>query len=304
MHSLEATGGNAARIDAEKSCACSGVRFCAACSDPALRLAWGMRPPIAEPPCLSEADGVTGRARDGSEVHRFDGGRQAAPGCPGFSGLIVWRDFVTEAEAARLLDDVESRPFEPAQSGKGKQHFGPRVNFRKRRMRVRGFEGLPGWAHALERRVRERVAREPRVPGLTRALDAFVTTDAFVLRYEPARASNLDPHVDDTWAYGELILDLALEGDGCMTFLDGDPQAGVERPFVCVRAPLPARSMALLFGPARYDWWHGIRARDVRSRRTSITLRTLGSALRWTDEGREVSARAERVLEDGADALP
>jgi len=296
---LRATTGTAL----PKPCACSGVRWCAACRDPALRAQWGMRAPVDEPGFLTARDVPVGPAPGGSTVYLFEAARQVAPGCPAFAGLVVWPDFVSEDEAARLLAEVESRPFTPAQSGKGKQHFGPRMNFRKRRMNPRGFEGLPRWARAMEARVRQRAASEPALQGLRAALDAYVTTDAFVLRYDAAQSSNLDLHVDDTFAYGELILDLSLESDGWLTFLDADPQSGVDRPFACVRARVPARSMALLFGPARYDWFHGIRALDVEGRRTSLTLRTLGSSLRSTDEGRDVLARAERVFGGPGDAL-
>ncbi len=285
-----------------KPCACTGMRWCAACRDPALRAQWGMREPVGEPAFLTARDVLVGPAPGGSTVYLFDTARQAAPGCPAFAGLVVWPDFVSEDEAERLLAEIESRPFTPAQSGKGKQHFGPRMNFRKQRMNPRGFEGLPRWGRALEARVRDRAASESSVPGLVAALDAYVTTDAFVLRYDVGQASNLDLHVDDTFAYGELILDLSLESDGWLTFLDADPQRGVDRPFACVRARVPARSMALLFGPARYDWFHGIRALDVEGRRTSLTLRTLGSSLRSTDEGRHVVARAARVLDGPGDA--
>jgi len=282
-------------------CACSGVRWCAACREPALRAQRGMRPPVEMPGFLRARDIGAGAAPDGSHVYLFDASQQAAPGCPGFTGLVVWPDFVSEAEAEALIADIESRPFSPAQSGKAKQHFGPRMNFRRRRMTARGFEGLPRFARELEARVRERASEGGAgggraIPGLAAALDAYATTDAFVLRYDALQRSNLDPHVDDPFAYGELILDLSLESDGWLTFLDADPQCGVERAFVCVRARLPARSMALLFGAARYDWWHGVRALDVDGRRTSITLRTLGSSLRSTDEGRAVIARSGRVL--------
>lgn len=294
---------------AAKPCACTGVRFCAACRSPEHRAAFGLRDPVPTPAFLRAAHVAEGAQPDGSRAYVFDPLRQAAPGCPDFHGLVVWPDFVTAEEAARLLDAIESRPFAPAQSGKQKQHFGPRMNFRARRMNPRGFEGLPAFARALELRVRERVAATPAgaaIPGLREALAQYVTTDAFVLRYEAERQSNLDLHIDDAFAYGELILDLSLESDSWLTLLDGDPQSGVDRVFRCVRAALPARSMALLFGPARRGWLHGIRAEDVSGRRTSITLRTLGSGLRSTDEGKCVMERSERTIEaqEGADARP
>jgi len=272
------------------------VRWCSACRAPERRAAWKLRAPVPPPAFLARREVPTGALPDGSTVHLFDATRQCAPTCGAFGGLVVWPDFVSEAEAGCLLEEIESRPFTPAQSGKHKQHFGPRMNFRRKSMNPSRFEGLPSFARDLERRVRERAAAEEEAPGLVRALEPYVTTDTFVLRYDAAQASNLDLHVDDTFAYGELILDLSLESDGWLTFLDGDPQSGIDRAFTCVRAALPSRSMALLFGPARSAWFHGIRAEDTTGRRTSITLRTLGSELRSTDEGREVLARADQVL--------
>ena len=130
------------------------------------------------------------------------------------------------------------------------------------------------------------------------AVDAFETTDVFVLRYRPEKRSNLDFHLDDTFAYGELILDLSLESDATLTFYRGRPNSEVKEPITrnapeaCVRVPLPARSLALLFGAASYDWEHAILAEDVRAKRTSITLRTLSPALKQSKGGREVLSRA------------
>ena len=59
-----------------------------------------------------------------------------------------------------------------------------------------------------------------------------------------------------------------------------------------VRVPLPARSVAVLHGDARWHWQHAVLARDVVGRRTSVTLRTLSPALRDTEIGREVLDRA------------
>ena len=49
-------------------------------------------------------------------------------------------------------------------------------------------------------------------------------------------------------------------------------------------------------GPARTRWCHGVSHRDIQGRRTSITLRTLGSAVGETEAGAVVLERAGRVL--------
>ena len=254
-----------------------------------------MRPPIQTLAFLEALPLEAGRKACGSEVHLFDVETQCAPGLPGFSGLLVLRDFVSDAEAASLLSELGRTSFTPAQSGKQKQHFGPKVNFRKSRINTAGFRGLPRYASWIEARLRERLEGTVFPAGLTGALVRYVTTDVFVLRYIESERSNLDVHIDDTWAYGEVILDLSLGSDGWMTFLDRDPHDGQDGPFICVRAPLPARSLAVLFGPARFDWHHGIIAGDIQGCRTSITLRTLGEEARDCEEGRTVMDRAAQT---------
>jgi len=212
---------------------------------------------------------------------RFDPRSQCAQGIKGFAGLRVLPDFVTESEAASLLDTIEETPFVPAQSGKRKQHFGPKMNFRKQRMNASGFEGIPAYARALEVRLRKRTNDA----ALEEALGRYRTTDVFVLRYNEDDQSNLDFHSDDVFAYGEVILNLSLESNSVLSFLERETGA-------CVRAAIPARSLAVLFGAARYDWEHAILADDVSGRRTSITLRTLSDELRGMPEGQRVMALA------------
>jgi alkylated DNA repair protein alkB family protein 4 len=276
-----------------KTCGCTGVRWCAECRAPERRAAWKLRAPIETPAFLRARPVEPGRTACGSTVHGFDVEAQCVPDLPSFSGVWLLRDFVSEAEAETLLAEIEAAPFAPAQSGKQKQHFGAKANFRKRRLNVSHFEGLPGYGRWLEARLRTRLAEAGEQPaGLAEALVRYVTTDVFVLRYLERQCSNLDVHIDDTWAYGEVILDLSLESDGWMTFLDRDPQDGVPGGFTCVRVPMPERSLAVLFGPARFGWHHGIAAADIHGRRTSITLRTLGEGLRNGPEGRAVLERA------------
>lgn len=244
-------------------------------------------------------------------LHRFDAARQCVPSLPGFTGVRVHPDAISPAEAEALLAQIGALPFKPSQSGKQKQHYGPRVNFMRRRMNADRFEGLPDWARHLEQRLRARVAddRTGDPSDLDRchaALAAFETTDVFVLRYDAREQSNLDFHVDDLYAYGEAILDLSLGSDSTLTFLgpldDEHPPCGPDLddelpPYAlqCVRVPLPARSLAVVYGPARFAWQHAVLPADIRGVRTSITLRTLAPALRSTEAGRTVLARARRA---------
>ena len=255
-------------------------------------------------------------ARSPERVFGFDLATQSVPGLPAFSGVRVHPDALSPAESEALLAEIERRPFLPSQSGKQKQHFGPRFNFVRRRMNADRFSGLPASAHALEARLRACVAGDRRgdpadLARCRAALVDYTTTDVFVLRYAESERSNLDFHVDDLHAYGEAILDVSLDSDSVLSFLGPeaapagagnrdtdrggpadrqDPDAGR----VCVRVPLPARSIAVVYGAARFAWQHAILAGDIRGIRTSITLRTLSPALRETPAGRQVLERAKQ----------
>jgi alkylated DNA repair protein alkB family protein 4 len=263
-----------------------------------------MDDPVPLPEMLRERpSNPTERAAEGRRIHHFDLESQSAPGCPTFVGVLVLRDFVSPSESDRLLREIEQTPFAPAQSGKTKQHHGARVNFNKRKVNTTGFDGLPRYVHWIDTRLRRRVANHagadtPEVRALRAALEGFEPTDAFVLRYRSSDASNLDLHLDDRFAYGDVILDLSLESDCVLTFVETD--GGGEDSFEgnCIRVPLPARSLAILHGPARIDWEHGILAYDVAERRTSVTLRTLSETLRETDAGRQIARIARRNASD------
>ncbi len=250
---------------------CTGVRGCAACRDPAVRRAHGLHP-------RPELPGwVAAQVRAGAAcVHRFDLERQCAVGVPGFEGVWVWPEFLSRAEAAALLDRIERGRFVPAQSGKTKQHFGARVNFKRRRLAPSPPTPMPDYLAPIEARLTERAewASDP----VRSAFAGFRASDVFVLRYTPQQGSNLDFHVDDTFAYGDALFGLSLESDSVLTFIpSGDGDA---RPDTVVRVPLPAGSAVGLFGPARTQWRHGLLAEDVVARRTSVTLRTLRESLR------------------------
>lgn len=242
-----------------------------------------MHEPIPIPPFV--------RDDEDKRVFRFDLDRQVADGCPDFAGVRVVRDLIAPEVEARILAEIEGEAWRPAQSGKHKLHYGARFNFKKRRARLDDFDGLPAYAREVEGALRARLAEDPDAE-LQRALSAYRSVDLFVLRYWPERKSNLHFHVDDTHAYGEGIVNLSLESEGVLTFLEAG--VGVDRAR-CVRVPMPVRSAVFLFEPARTAWEHAILADDLMQRRTSLTLRCLGEAWHGTPEGREILARAERV---------
>ncbi len=285
---------HSARNESTKTCACTGVRWCASCRDPRVRERYRMNDPVSVPSFLSSRPAHSLSRSDSLHgIHHFDLETQVAPSCPEFRGVHVIREFLSRQEAEQLLREIDEVPFRPAQSGKLKQHYGPKVNFNKQKINSAQFRGLPNYARQLESRTRRLVEQVPadRTPdpvALRLAVEAFETTDVFVLRYLEQAESNLDFHRDDTFAYGEVILDVSLESDSVLTFLERPKSESESHRLRCVRVPLPARSVLVLYGQARSDWDHAILAYDVAGRRTSVTLRTLSENLRHSDSGRRI----------------
>ena len=62
---------------------------------------------------------------------------------PVFQGIKIIRDFVTLDEEKTLLEDLDEAPWTTSQSGRRKQNYGPRANFKKRKAKLGAFQGFP-----------------------------------------------------------------------------------------------------------------------------------------------------------------
>lgn len=180
------------------------------------------------------------------------------------SGVFVVKDFVSAAEEESLISflDCPTEPFAPWQdslSGRRKHEFGPKKNFKKKKVKPADLAAMP----LALRPILQRVSTETeRLTGTQ-----YEIAEASALEYVEKRASNIDPHIDDTWLWGERIGGINLLEDCAMTFVNKDGAA--------VEVHLPRRCYFLMSGDSRYVWMHGIRPDSVKNRRVSITLREL-----------------------------
>lgn len=295
------------------SCGCVGARWCAVCEHtPRALEAAKARSEVAN--IGSAVDGQYGAEHRGGvsfaalpEVHRLwlclecqqlcsaleptvpvtrcsQHGKEVTAG--GLPGLMLAKDFVTEAEEASLiqfLDTSHTMGFEgwkDSQGGRRKQAYGPAPNFKKRKVKVRPEDpGFPKAMKFLFDRVGEFLICKPHMTLPVRPKKApvaadFVHTDGAPFRmaecsgldYEPNTSSNLDPHIDDTWLWGDRVVGLSLVGTTIMTFV-------TEGKEVC--AVLEPRMLFVLSGEVRYNWMHGIRGEHTTARRVSITMREM-----------------------------
>ncbi|XP_055964201.1 alpha-ketoglutarate-dependent dioxygenase alkB homolog 4 [Sorex fumeus] len=261
-----------------RECGCKGIRSCLICEDQS-----GDDPPWQHAPQRNRFIYSDMGWAVGTEQSDFEG--WAFP----FSGVTLIEDFVTPDEETELVQLMDRDPWRLSQSGRRKQDYGPRVNFRKQKLKTEGFSGLPAFSRDLVRRM-----------GLYPALAGFQPVEQCNLDYCPERGSAIDPHLDDAWLWGERLVSLNLlsptvltltreeSGSLLLSLAPSDlPEAwggglvAAGRSVPCqeveVAVPLPRRSLLVLGGAARHQWHHAIRRRDIQARRVCITFRELAA---------------------------
>ncbi|KAK0174717.1 hypothetical protein PV327_010454 [Microctonus hyperodae] len=204
-----------------------------------------------------------------------------------FSGVHIKTNFLNDDEANKLMKDLDDIPWEISQSGRRKQNFGPKCNFNKRRLRLGSFNGFP----KSTKFVQDKLAEDE-------LLIHFKTIEQCTLEYTPERGASIDPHIDDCWIWGERIVTVNVIGDSVLTMTpyrasklrynleDVDKYPSVvssimsNEELLCnslknivVRLPMPAKSLMVLYGTARYDWEHAVLREDINSRRVCIAYR-------------------------------
>ncbi|EDO47562.1 predicted protein, partial [Nematostella vectensis] len=175
---------------------------------------------------------------------------------PSLDGITLIEDFVSQREEARIVQVIDETVWKPSQSGRRKQDYGPQVNFKKKKVKMSHFNGLPAFSEFLVRRMNDDV------PGLK----DFVPVELCNLEYDEARGSSIDAHFDDFWLWGERLVTLNLLSATRLTMTKDTYEISV---------PMPRRSLIIVSGAARHLWQHAVKREDISGRRIAITLREL-----------------------------
>ncbi|KAM5181771.1 alpha-ketoglutarate-dependent dioxygenase alkB homolog 4 isoform 2-T2 [Mantella aurantiaca] len=223
-----------------------------------------------------------------------------------FPGVCLIEDFVTEDEEREMVRTMDQDEWRLSQSGRRKQDFGPKVNFKKQRIKVGSFTGLPNFSKVLWERMKTHTV-----------LEGFLPVEQCNLDYNSDRGSAIDPHYDDSWLWGERLVSLNLFSDTVLTMtssstdtlqllssrnlsdepngilnldanyrshlnnaqdaLSGTQTALVHCAEVEVAIDLPRRSLVVLYGNARYSWKHAIYRQHINQRRVCSTFRELSA---------------------------
>ena len=151
------------------------------------------------------------------------------------------------------------------------QDYGPKVNFKRQKVQLGLFNGLPSYIQPLLARLNSKVP----------CLKDFVPVELCCLDYKPERGAAIDPHTDDSWVWGERLVTINLLSSTILTFSNccssgsiSNSSASLETPTL-VEVLLPQRSLVVVMGWARHKWQHSIKREHISSRRIAITLREL-----------------------------
>ncbi|EDS36318.1 conserved hypothetical protein [Culex quinquefasciatus] len=235
------------------------------------------------------------------------GGHDGQPG-EEYPGVLVALDWVSEDEERALMKGIDEMPWDGSQSGRRKQNFGPKTNFKKNKLQLGQFRGFPQFSKFVQDRFEQ-------VPLMAN----FQTIEQCSLEYTPERGASIDPHIDDCWIWGERIVTVNLLSDSVLTMsrysAEGNAtrynlhlvdryqdkliteladDASMERfENAVVRIPMPRRSLLVMYGPPRYQWEHCVLREDIRERRVCLAYREFTPM--YLQEGSEY-AKSEEVF--------
>lgn len=127
-----------------------------------------------------------------------------------FLGIEVYPNFVSVDEEHKLLKDLDKIPWDVSQSGRRKQNYGPKANFKKRKVKIGSFRGFP----VASKFVQDRFGSVP-------SLQDYKVVEQCSIEYRPETGARIDPHIDDCWVWGERIVQLNLMSDSMLMLISG-----------------------------------------------------------------------------------
>ncbi|XP_011188819.2 alpha-ketoglutarate-dependent dioxygenase alkB homolog 4 [Zeugodacus cucurbitae] len=251
------------------------------------------------------------------EQHPAHNGNEGLP----FPGMFVQEQFLKTHESEELMENLDALPWDISQSGRRKQNFGPKTNFRQRKLKNGSFNGFPASTRFIQQRLRE-------LP----LLRDFQTIEQCSLEYEPTKGASIDPHVDDCWIWGERVVTVNCLGDAVLTLTSFDATINPQKynldlvseyekqlllPLMevkelelfkdkVIRVAMPNLSLMVMYGPARYQFEHAVLREDVKTRRVCIAYREFTPMYidgEDKEKGNEVTQNAQNFWTDTNNAI-
>lgn len=123
-----------------------------------------------------------------------------------YPGVFIQLDFISEEEEVDLMKNLDEMPWDISQSGRRKQNFGPKTNFKKQKVVPGNFDGFPAFSKYLQDRFET-----------VDLLKDYGVIEQCSLEYDPDKGASIDPHIDDCWIWGERIVTVNCLSDSVLT---------------------------------------------------------------------------------------
>ena len=177
------------------------------------------------------------------------------------AGLVYHPAVLSSEEEAKLLAEIQAQPWSSGPGGRRVQHYGFAYDYTSKSLKAAPV--FPPWLQALALQLVEK------------KLLSVKPNQVIINEYLPGQG--ISAHIDHTKWFGEEIASLSLRSATTMFF---------SRELEKLELRLEPRSLLVLTGLARWEWYHSIPARksdDVagvripRETRGSITFRSVAN---------------------------
>lgn len=172
------------------------------------------------------------------------------------NGISLVQNFINAHEEEYLLHEINKSKWVDSQSGRFKQDYGPKVNFKKKKLKLERFTGLPSYSKIFMERLNSTIKDSPFHPvelcnlkyeferGLNYHLINYYLNVNFVLL-----GASIDPHFDDFWLWGDRLITINLFSDTYLTLTPTEKILNCEKMKDCeVLIPLKRFSLINLHG--------------------------------------------------------
>jgi alkylated DNA repair protein alkB family protein 4 len=195
-------------------------------------------------------------------------------------GIYLVSDFLNENEENDLVNSIDNDVWISSQSGRIKQDFGIKINFKKQTIKTKYFTGMPMYSKQIIERLQTH-----------RVLNDFQSVELCNLDYCSQRGSHIDPHIDDIWIWGERLITINLLSNTILSLIPNEKDTNK-----IIYIPLPRRWMVVLYGDARYEYKHAIQRQHIQARRLAVTFRELtGKHEKFYEENKDLYERIIRI---------
>jgi len=221
-----------------------------------------------------------------------------------FNGFYVIKHLFSEEEQNYLFQEISKNPWSESQSGRIKQDYGPKINYKKKKFKIEEInleininknvksindlfisEKLKdqmlkymkyNFPYLSEERCCFYGMIEEKLKQI-KLLNDFKIAEIGNLFYDYSKGAHIEPHIDDCWIWGKRIVGINLLSDTKLTFSKAiefiDQNNKKKEILFEIDIPIKKGDLYIMDDFSRYIWKHSVKQENINSNRLVITLR-------------------------------